>query len=114
MANFGAARWKESFVLFERAAAKVHEESIWIVSVMKDMDMEESDIKEAFAKSEEPLGWHLAGRLSESTEVFYDLYNSPEVFDFYKMSAEGGCSWGQAAYANHFEEGHLVEKDEDV
>jgi TPR repeat protein len=47
-------------------------------------------LKEAFAKTEEPLGWYFAGRLSSST--------SDEQFAFYKKSAEGGCSWGQVGY----------------
>jgi hypothetical protein len=56
---------EEIFPLFERAAAKGHEESIWIRSVWKGTEMEDSVLKEAFAKTETPLGWYFAGRLSD-------------------------------------------------
>jgi hypothetical protein len=98
---------EEQFQRFERAAAKGHEESIWIVSVVKDVAMEENVLKEAFAKTEEPLGWYFAGKLSE-------VY-SREQFDFYKKSAEGGCSWGQVNYGGYFADGfEFVEKDKKV
>jgi TPR repeat protein len=61
-------------------------------------------LKEAFAKTEEPMGWYFAGRLS----------NGREKFDFVKKSAEGGCSWGQVRYAWFFYDGELVEEDEKV
>jgi hypothetical protein len=70
----------EQFQLFERAAAKGHEESIWILSVVKDVEMEESALREVFAKTETPLGWGFAAMLS----------GGREQFDFYKKSAEGG------------------------
>jgi TPR repeat protein len=72
--------------------------------VVKDVEMEKSALKETFAKTEEPLGWYFAGRLS----------NGREVVDFYKKSAEGGCSWGQAVYGWYFKQGDFVEKDEKV
>jgi hypothetical protein len=85
-----------SFGLFEAAAAKGHEESIWIGSVLKDVEMEHREaLKEAFAETEEPLGWYLAGRLSTGAEEL----------DFYKKSAGGGCSWGQVAYGRYFKYG---------
>ena len=49
----------KSFKRFERAAAKGHEEAIWIVSVMKVVKMEKTALREAFAKTEEPLGYCL-------------------------------------------------------
>jgi TPR repeat protein len=107
-AMYKFSRWtmKESFQLFERAAAKGHEESIWIVSVLKDVEMEWDAWKEAFAKTEEPMGWYFAGRLSE--------WRSREEFDFFKKSAEGGCSWGQVGYGKHFSRGEFVEEDKKV
>jgi hypothetical protein len=99
-------RLEKGFERFERAAAKGHEESIWITGVAKGAKMEKNALKEAFAKTEEPLGWHFAGKLSK--------WKSREGFDFYKKSAEGGCSWGQVAYAFFFKVGHFVEKDEKV
>jgi hypothetical protein len=96
-----------SFLRFERAAAKGHEESIWIGSVVKDLDMEDRDaVTEAFVKMEEPLGWYFAGMLSE--------LDSREEFDFYKKSAEGGCSWGQVGYGLFFRDGVFVELDDTV
>jgi hypothetical protein len=93
---------KDQFPLFERAAAKGHEESIWIMSVWKDVEMEENAWKEAFARTEEPLGWWFAGRLSDGREQF----------DFFKKSAEAGCSWGQVKYGRYFRAALFVEKDE--
>jgi hypothetical protein len=98
---------EESFGRFEKAAAKGHEESIWISIVVKDAKMEKSALKEAFAKIEEPLGWFFAGKLS--------AVRGREQFDFYKKSAEGGCSWGQVAYGIYFkQENDYVEVDENA
>jgi hypothetical protein len=83
---------EESFQRFERAAAKGHEESIWIGTVVKGLKMEKAVLKEAFGKTEDPLGWYLAGQFSEKQERF----------DFWKKSAEGGCSWGQVEYGWFF------------
>jgi hypothetical protein len=96
--------YAEKFARFERAAAKGHEEAIWIVSVVKDVAMEQSAWKEAFAKTEKPLGWYLAGKFSSGWEQF----------DFFKKSAEGGCSWGQVGYGDYFRYGWNVEKDQKV
>jgi hypothetical protein len=95
---------KEQFQRFERAAAKGHEESIWISSVVNGVEMKKSALKEAFAKTEEPLGWYFAGKLS----------GRREQFDFFKKSAEGGCRWGQGHYSWYFKEGDFVEEDEKV
>jgi TPR repeat protein len=104
MEEFRSYELQESFERFERAAAKGHEESIWIVSVVKDVEMEMNALIETFAKTEEPFGWWFAGRLS----------GGREQFDFYKKSAEGGCSWGQVTYGWYFNEGRFVEKDQKV
>jgi hypothetical protein len=97
--------WKKSFNRFERAAAKGHEESIWITSVVKDVEMEQDVWKETFAKTETPLGWYFAGMLSTDRERF----------DFTKKSAEGGCSWGQMAYGWCFGYGQFERrKDEKI
>jgi hypothetical protein len=101
MVEFERHEFGKSFERFERAAAIGHEESIWITSMMKGVDMEENALKEAFAKSEEPLGWYFAGYLSVGRERF----------DFFKKSAEGGCNWGQVEYAYFFLQGKFVEKD---
>jgi hypothetical protein len=95
---------EESFARFERAAAKGHEESIWIVSVVKDVAMLKNTLKEAFAKTQEPLGWYFAGRFAPR--------RSREEFDFCKKSAEAGCSWGQVWYGWYFGYGKFVEEDE--
>jgi hypothetical protein len=101
---FRMGSYKESFPLFERAAAKGHEESIWILSAVKEVKLEKNALIEAFAKTEEPLGWYFAGQLS----------GGREQFDFRKRSAEGGCSWGQVEYGWCFKRGECVEKDEKV
>jgi hypothetical protein len=105
MDKFRPWKLEESFVRFERAAAKGHEESIFILSLVQDAEMEESALIEAFAKMEEPLGWYFAGRLSDGREQF----------DYYKKSAEGGCTWGQVKYGWYFKfvesGGEFVEKD---
>jgi hypothetical protein len=85
---------EEQFQRFERAAAKGHKESIWMLSVANVVEMEKYTLKEAFGKTEEPLGYYFAARLLG--------YPSQEQFDFYKKSAEGGCSWGQVEYALSF------------
>jgi hypothetical protein len=104
MEKFYSADLEESFARFERAAAKGHEESIWIGSVVQDVEIKESALIEAFAKMETPLGWHVAGRLSDGRQEF----------DFYKKSAEGGCSWGQVWYGRFFRGGAFVERDTKV
>jgi hypothetical protein len=103
MEDFKGYELEERFGRFERAAAKGHEESIWITSVVKDVEMEESALIEAFAQTEEPLGWYLAGKLSFGREA---------VFDFYKKSAEGGCSWGRVGYEWGIRIGYFEERDE--
>jgi TPR repeat protein len=87
---------------FERAAAKGHEESGWILGVWSDVEWEQPLLQEAFAKREEPLAWYFAGLL---------LTNRERRFDWYKKSAEGGCSWGQVDYGLHFERGEFVGED---
>jgi hypothetical protein len=105
--KFGIFIWqlKESFERFNGAAAKGHEESIWILSVVEGVEMEWEDLREAFSKTEEPLGWYFAGKFAGDER---------EGFDFYKKSAEGGCSWGQVAYGAYFRNGEFVEKDDQV
>jgi hypothetical protein len=105
MERFDDDNLEESFARFERAAAKGHEESICILSVLKEVELEDRDaLKEAFAKTEEPMGWWFAGYLSDGREEF----------DFYKKSAEGGCSWGQVGYGRYFKLGIYVEQDAKV
>jgi hypothetical protein len=103
MEEFRSRRLKESFPLFERPAAKGHEESIWILRVVKDVELEREALKEAFAKTEEPLGWYFAGMLSDGGR---------EGNDFSKKSAEAGCSWGQLRYAGWFWSVGERERDE--
>jgi hypothetical protein len=102
--DFSKRALGESFVRFARAAAKGHEGSIFVVSVVKGLKMDDSALIKAFVKADEPLGWYIAGMLSDRREAF----------DFCKKSAEGGCSWGQVEYGWCFEAGHFVEQDEKV
>jgi hypothetical protein len=95
---------EKSFARFERAAAKGHEGSIWIGSVVKNVEKKKSALTEAFAQTGEPLGYYFVAKFSE--------WCSREEFDFYKESAEGGCSWGQVEYGLKFRNGGLfVGKD---
>jgi hypothetical protein len=104
MEEFDGGELEKSFARFERAATKAHEESIWILSVVKDVEMDWNALKEAFAMTNKPLGWVFAGWLAED--------DSREEFDFNKKSAEAGCSWGQADYGLYFEDGNaFVEED---
>jgi hypothetical protein len=106
MEGFDVMKLKESFARFERAAAKGHEESIWILSVVKDVEMKESALMDAFADTEDPLGRYFVGLLSSDIEV--------EAY-YWKWSAEGGCSWGQCAYGWQYDAGgECVEKNEKV
>jgi hypothetical protein len=60
MFKFDYTDLEESFARFERAAAKGHEESIWILSLLKGVEMETSALWKAFRKPEDPLGWYFA------------------------------------------------------
>jgi hypothetical protein len=90
---------EERLAHFKRAAAKGHAESIWIVAVMEAVTLRKSALKEAFVQTEDPLGWYLGATFAES--------GSEEQFDFYKKSAEGGCSWGQVDYCWNFRTGQF-------
>jgi hypothetical protein len=91
MEHFDRGNWKSAFRFLKKLQQK---------------EMEEDALQEAFAKTEEPLGWYFAGKLSDGGRW--------EQFDFYKKSAEGGCSWGQVKYGDYFEYGRNVEKDKKV
>jgi hypothetical protein len=73
MELFRSIKLEQSFKRFERAAAKGHKESIWIGSVVKDVEKEWDALKEAFAKTEEPLGWYFAASLSSDRREGFDL-----------------------------------------
>ena len=112
MEKFDSWRLKESFEKFEKAAMKGHEESQWIWNVVKDMELTQGnrkDIVKAFAETESPLGYYFAGRFRD--------YASGELFEYFKRSSDGGCSWGQAEYARYFnpdDPRQFVEKDEEM
>jgi TPR repeat protein len=67
--------------------------------VVKDVEMEEDAWKQAFAKTEKPLGQFFAGKLSKGKDP-------TERFGFFKKSAEAGCSWGQVQCGVIFRGGH--------
>jgi hypothetical protein len=106
MEKFSALSLGKSFSRFEGATAKGHEESIWILNVVEGFPMEKGILKEVFAKTVEPLGWFFSAWFSE--------FGSREQFDFRKKSAEGGCSWGQVAYAWYFKNGGGVFVEQDT
>jgi hypothetical protein len=70
--------------------------------VVNEVEMRCQPLKEAFAKTNKPLGWYFAGRLG---------WIATDQFECFKKSAEGGCSWGQVAYAQYFGSGILFKKD---
>jgi TPR repeat protein len=94
------------FRLFERAAAKGHEESIWISSVAQNVEKDKTALKNAFSKTEKPLGWYLAGELSDPC--------SQDQFNCMQKSAEGGYSWGRVKYSWFYKAGAFVEQDEEA
>jgi hypothetical protein len=96
-------RW-ESFWCAEKAAEKGHEEARWIWRVMRGTDVDSiADLKEYFAERNDPLGWFLEGVTSD--------YDSMEQLNLFKKSAEAGCSWGQALYADCIRRGKFAEVD---
>jgi hypothetical protein len=50
------------------------------------------------------MGWYFAGK----------FLSGRDKFDFFKKSAEGGCSWGQIVYGVNFKHGVFVEQDDQV
>jgi TPR repeat protein len=96
--------------LLEKAAVKGHEESMWILNVVKDVEVGYDIWKKAFAATGKPLGWFFAGRMCN--------WATQEHFEFLKLSAEGGCSWAQDDYAYYFREGvenqGIVEEDKNA
>jgi hypothetical protein len=70
--------------------------------------MKERAWKEAFAKTETPLGWYIAGKFS--------AWLSRERFDLLKKSAEAGCSWAQIDFGEYFQfsSSEFTEKDENA
>jgi hypothetical protein len=77
---------------FQGCADRKHPEAVWIVKIAQ------GDAKEAFSKTSTPLGAYFAGLLQAYSA-------SREKYDFFKKSAEGGCSWGQVEYAKYFRDG---------
>jgi TPR repeat protein len=89
---------RESFEAFEKSAALGHADSIWLVSLLQEAPvLEQEALKALLGASDRPLGWHLAGRLSD--------FNSQEMFDLTYRSAQGGCGWGQVALAQYYQYG---------
>jgi hypothetical protein len=101
MGAFRRGGFEVTFARFERAALKGHEESLWIAKVLKGVEMEGNAVFEAFAKTNKPLGWYLAGRLTGESH-------------FHKKSADAGCGWGQVEYARYLQNSLLEEKDENI
>jgi TPR repeat protein len=83
---------QESIKAFEPAAEKGHELSIWILSVAKGIESDQSALKLAFAQTDTPVGLYLAGKLAQ-----YE-----DRVEFFRKSAEEGCSWGQVGFGELF------------
>merc|ERR1711991_156666 len=92
---------------------KGHEESQRIWNVAKDEELEEENIKaleEAFAETENPLGFYFAGKLCYWRKRFDYMKKSSDgdrwsrdYCDYMKKSSDGGCSWGQVKYAEYLD-----------
>jgi hypothetical protein len=106
MGKFSSRNVEKCLSLFRLAAAKGHQEAIWVVDIEKRYEKRYGwfMLALAFEKTETPLGWYLAGALSR--------HGSARRFDLWRKSAEGGCSWGQAEYAWFFQYGER--KDEKI
>jgi hypothetical protein len=75
-----------------------------LYDLVKDVSMNRQSFLEAFAGSEDPLGWWLAGRFAFSEEGRYELF---------KKSSDAGCVWAQVDYAEQVKDGQfLPEKNE--
>jgi hypothetical protein len=99
--------YEDSFALFDRAAGKGHKQAKWLLSAVKNVVRDRQALKEAFAKTETPLGWCLAGRCGH--------WGSEVAFSYTRKSAEAGCSWGMVELALYYQTGAgagLVEKNE--
>jgi TPR repeat protein len=97
MEEFGRNGVLDDFLpLLEKAAVKGHEESLWILNVVKNVETKYGVWKKAFAATGEPLGWYFAGSMCD--------WATQEQFEFFKLSADGGSSWGQLGYAYYFRE----------
>jgi tetratricopeptide (TPR) repeat protein len=85
--------FEKSLELFRRAAAKGHEDAVWILSVVDvdELEFDLGDWAEAFAQTDNALGQYLSVDLTREC--------SESQFKLLKKSAEGGCRWGQAGYA---------------
>jgi TPR repeat protein len=99
-----------SYARFEAAAKKGHEEAIWIGRVVKDIVQDPHDVRLAFRDTKKALGYYLASPLGVFAE---------EQDAYVKLSAKGGCSWGQVDYGMFFYDGNnyepiLVEEDKKV
>jgi hypothetical protein len=80
-----------SFKMLEKPRDQGSEEAGRILRIVEKVDLEdEKAVKEAFSNSEDPLGWFVAGAICDE---------KLERVEFWKKSAEGGCSWGQVRYA---------------
>jgi tetratricopeptide (TPR) repeat protein len=92
MEAFGRGDYWEMFSRFEKPAAKGCDEATWILSVVEGVKMEMIPLKDAFVKTEKPLGWLIGGW----------LHHDRERSKLYEKSAEGGCSWGQVWFSSGF------------
>jgi hypothetical protein len=92
-----------NFSFFIPAANRGHGDAMWILQVVEGVKVEA--LKEAFLKTESPLGWYFAGALSREEHVQKELW---------RTSAEKGCPWGQVAYGREdYEDNFAFGEDEE-
>jgi len=110
MQAFEKSDLRKSFKRFEEAAAKRHEDSLWLCNVVKEIDMDHNGgmfwaVKKAFTATKCAMGWYWLGRLCGRDQ---------EALECFKKSSDGGYSWGQVEYHRFFAMGRFVEKDEKI
>lgn len=99
---------KQKFKRFKKAAKRGHKESQWIVNVVKSAEnYKKATLREAFAKTECPIGWYFAGQLCDEQE---DIVNNRLVY--FKKSNEGckghpSYSWAAVKCAHLFRENNF-------
>jgi len=108
MALIDKCQFEKGFEIMRKSAEKEHKESQFIWNVVKNMDwsLHNCDcLKNAFAKTECPVGWYFAALL---------CWNDKEQFGYFKKSSDAGYSWGQADYAYYLKRGDYVQVDNEA
>jgi TPR repeat protein len=94
MEHFFLGTSPQRFKRFEKPAQAGCEKSRFVLDTIKEVPLNDNQaLREAFAATNDGLGYYLAAKISEGKEAF----------SFYQKSSELGCSWGHAGYALYFQ-----------